>query len=65
MEYDINSLTTFDKPKDKTYRKNRVIRVFDAFAEAVQLNFPPNKYDNSPTGWEVMKGHRPDHPQDL
>lgn len=56
VEYDINSLTTFDKPKDKTYRKNRVIRVFDAFAEAVQLNFPPNKYDNSPTGWEVMKG---------
>lgn len=56
VEYDINSLTTFDKPKDKTYRKNRVIRVFDAFAEAIQLNFPPNKYDNSPTGWEVMKG---------
>ena len=56
VEYDINSLTTFNKPKDKTYRKNRVIRVFDAFAEAVQLNFPPNKYDNGPTGWEVMKG---------
>lgn len=56
VEYDINSLTSFVKPKDKTYRKNRVIRVFDAFAETVQLNFPPNKYDNSPTGWEVMKG---------
>ena len=56
VEYDINSLVSFVKPKDKTYRKNRVIRVFDAFAETVQLNFPPNKYDNSPTGWEVMKG---------
>ena len=63
VEYDINSLTTFNKPKDKTYRKNRVIRVFDAFAEAVQLNFPPNKYDNGPTGWEVMKrASADDHP---
>jgi len=56
IEYDINSLVTFTKPKDKTYRKNRVIRVFDAFQETVQLNFPPNKYDNSPTGWEIMEG---------
>lgn len=56
VEYDINSLVTFTKPKDSTYRKNRVIRVFDSFAETVQLNFPPNKYDNDPTGWEVMEG---------
>ena len=56
VEYDINSLVTFDKPKDKTYRKNRVLRVFDTFAESVMLNFPPNKYDNSPTGWDIMEG---------
>jgi hypothetical protein len=56
VEYDINSLTTLVKPVDKTYRKNRVIRVFDAFKEALQVNFPPNKFDNSPTGWEVMEG---------
>lgn len=56
VEYDINSLITFTKPKDSTYRKNRVIRVFDSFAETVQLNFPPNKYDNDPTGWQVMEG---------
>ena len=56
VEYDINSLTTFADGKDKTYRKNRVIRVFDTFAEALQLNFPPNKYDNSPTGWDIMEG---------
>ena len=55
VEYDINSLTTFADGKDKTYRKNRVIRVFDTFAEALQLNFPPNKYDNSPTGWDIME----------
>lgn len=56
VEYDINSLVTFKKPKDKTYRKNRVLRVFDTFAESVMLNFPPNKYDNSPTGWDIMEG---------
>lgn len=56
VEYDINTLTTFKDGKDKTYRKNRVIRVFDTFAEALQLNFPPNKYDNSPTGWDIMEG---------
>lgn len=56
VEYDINSLITFDKPKDKTYRKNRVLRVFDTFGESCMLNFPPNKYDNSPTGWDIMEG---------
>ena len=56
VEYDINSLVSFTGRKDKTYRKNRVIRVFDTFAEAVQLNFPPNKYNNNPDGWEIMEG---------
>ena len=55
-EYDINSLVSFDAPKNKTYRKNRVVRVLDTFAESLMLNFPPNKYDNSATGWEVMEG---------
>ena len=56
VEYDINSLTTFKKPKDETYRKNRVLRVFDTFAESLMLNFPPNKYDNNPDGWDIMEG---------
>lgn len=56
VEYDINSLVTYEKPKDKTYRKNRVLRVFDTFAESIALNFPPNKFDNSSTGWDVMEG---------
>lgn len=55
-EYDINSLTSFKQPKDETYRKNRVIRVLDTFQESVQLNFPPNKYANSSTGWDIMEG---------
>lgn len=56
VEYDINSLVTFADKKDKSYRKNRIIRVFDTFQEAVQLNFPPNRFDNNPDGWEVMEG---------
>lgn len=56
VEYDINSLTTFKKPKDKTYRKNRVLRVHDTFSESLMLNFPPNKFDNSPDGWDIMEG---------
>lgn len=56
VEYDVNTLVTFTDGKDKTYRKNKVIRVLDTFAEALQLNFPPNKYDNNEVGWDVMEG---------
>lgn len=56
VEYDINSLVSFTDGKDKSYRKNRVIRVFDTFAEALQLNFPPNKFDNALIGWDIMEG---------
>lgn len=56
VEYDINSLVTYADKKDRSYRKNRVIRVYDTFQEAVQLNFPPNKYDNDSRGWDIMEG---------
>jgi hypothetical protein len=56
VEYDINSLVTIPADKDATYRKNRVIRVFDTFAENIHINFPPNRYPNTPDGWEIMEG---------
>lgn len=56
IEYDINSLISFKDGKDESYRKNRVIRVFDTFAESIQLNFPPNKFDNNSIGWGIMEG---------
>lgn len=56
VEYDINSLVKIPENKDESYRKNRVIRVFDTFAENVQAEFPPNKYDNDPDGWDIMEG---------
>lgn len=56
VEYDINSLVTYADKKDVSYRKNRVIRVHDTFQDAIKLNFPPNKYDNTPTGWDIMDG---------
>ncbi|TCX51928.1 MULTISPECIES: phage tail sheath subtilisin-like domain-containing protein [unclassified Dehalobacter] len=62
VEYDINSLTTFTAPKSKDYRKNRVRRVLDTFEESLQLNFPPNKFDNAEEaegsvrpGWNCME----------
>ena len=54
-EYDINTLTNFNPPKSRDYRKNRVRRVLDTFDESLQLNFPPNKFDNSPDGWDLME----------
>lgn len=56
VEYDINSLVTFADGKGESYRKNRIIRVLDAFRDSLTLNFPPNKYDNNSTGWEIMEG---------
>ena len=56
VEFDINSLTSFTDRKDKSYSKNRVLRVFDSFAESIRLNFPPNKYSNNENGWDIMDG---------
>lgn len=56
VEYDINSLITFADGKGEDYRNNRVIRVLDAFNDSLMLNFPPNKYDNNSTGWDIMEG---------
>ena len=56
VEYDINSLHTFTTEKTSDYAKNRVMRVYDSFAEDLALTFPPNKYDNDPQGWLVMEG---------
>jgi hypothetical protein len=57
VEYDINSLTTYgDGKKGKNWRKNRVLRVMDSFGESVQANFPPNRFDNDPDGWNIMEG---------
>lgn len=56
IEQDINSLTTITKDKDDSYKKNRVIRVHDTLKELLESNFPPNKFDNDRTGWDVMEG---------
>lgn len=57
VEYDINSLTTYGNGKKaKSWRKNRVLRVLDSFGESVQLNFPPNRFDNDDDGWNIMEG---------
>lgn len=57
VEYDINSLVSFARQrKAKSWRKNRVLRVMDSFGESVQLNSPPNRFDNDDDGWNAMEG---------
>lgn len=54
---DINSLVTFsNNKKDKTYRKNRIIRVFDTLQTEIQNRFAPNQFNNDSNGWDVMEG---------
>lgn len=56
IEYDVNSLVTIPSGKDKSYKKNRVIRELDTFRSDLVANFPPNKFDNDEEGWDIMKG---------
>jgi hypothetical protein len=56
VEYDINSLHTFTKTRSKSYRKNKVLRVYDALSDTLRLTFPPNRFTNDETGWNLMDG---------
>lgn len=56
VEYDINSLHTFTPTRSESYRKNKVIRVYDAVSDTIRETFPPNKFPNSPLGWDLMDG---------
>ncbi len=55
-EYDINSLHTFTETRSESFRKNKVIRVYDAVSDTIRETFPPNKFPNSPLGWDLMDG---------
>lgn len=54
VEYDINSLVHPSEDQDDSYKKNRVIRVFDSFADDLKAIIKPNQFDNEPKGWEKM-----------
>ena len=56
MEYEINSLHKFTKKRTSDYSKNRVIRVYDSFADDLKATFPPNTFDNNEDGFQVMEG---------
>ena len=56
VEQDINSLHTFTSRRTKSYSKNKVIRVYDALSDTLRQTFPPNRFPNSPTGWDLMDG---------
>ncbi len=54
VEYDINSLVHPSDKQDDSYKKNRVIRVFDSFVDDLRTTIKPNQFDNGPKGWEKM-----------
>lgn len=56
VEYDINSLHTFTPTRSESFRKNKVIRVYDAVSDTIRDTFPPNKLPNSSLGWDLMDG---------
>lgn len=56
IETDINSLVNLNEGQDGSYKKNRVIRVFDSFADDLNILLPPGKFDNGPEGWKLMQG---------
>lgn len=56
VEYDINSLHTFTETRSESFRKNKVIRVYDAVSDSIRETFPPNKFPNSSLGWDLMDG---------
>ena len=56
IEYDINSMVNIPANRDASYKKNRIQRVLSEFQKELQLNFPPNKFNNDEDGWEVMEG---------
>ena len=56
VEYDINSLHNFTAKRTSDYAKNRVIRVYDSFADDLKATFKPNSFNNDEDGWQIMEG---------
>lgn len=55
-EYDINSLVNIPNGKNKTFKKNRVIRTINAVKASLKSEFKPGKYDNDDDGWNIAEG---------
>ena len=61
VEQDINSLHTFSAEKDKSFSKNRVLRVLDDIANNTKRAFEDyfiGKVDNNVDGRELFKANR-------
>ena len=56
LEYDINSRVHVDSETPQDIRKNRVLRVYDTFANELLITFRPGKFDNEEDGWAVVEG---------
>ena len=55
VETDINSLTNFNPPRDRSYSKGRVIRTLDEVAITAVARLTPNKFDGNNDGYQLAK----------
>ena len=56
LTYDINSLVNPNTDQDESYKKNRVLRTLDSFADDLRINLRPNLFNNDNEGWDLMVG---------
>lgn len=56
VEYDINSLAAPEEGQNDSFRKNKVVRIIQGFAEDLRKNFPPNKFDDNDDGYDLAEG---------
>lgn len=56
VEYDINTLSTPSETQDDSYKKNRVIRTFDAITDRIKTDIRIASIDGSDEGYDMIDG---------
>jgi len=56
VEYDINTLVNPSESQDDSYKKNRVIRTFDAITDRIKADIHIAKIDNTEEGYDMIDG---------
>lgn len=56
VEYDINSLVNPSETQDESYKKNRVIRTFDAITDRIKADIRIAEIDGTEEGYDMIDG---------
>ncbi len=56
VEYDINTLTNPSETQDDSYKKNRVIRTFDAITDRIKADIRIAEIDGTEEGYDMVDG---------